>query len=174
MSLISYYGDIFQIGYVARDLEKAMAFLDKKMGAREFSVREHELTLLADGEERPLTMRVAMANIGNRQIEIIQPVSGATGIYTNGVDYDRSVITFHHLGILIPGPLDAWTKMEEEVRAAGEEFALYFSIDAENDFRLRFAYVDTRADCGHFTEYLWWSPTAQAVASAGVPDLAGR
>ena len=144
MSLISYYGGIFQISYVARDLEQAMAFLRKKMGAQDFLIREPQLTVTVGGEQRPLSMHVALANVGDRQIEVIQPVSGAIGLYVDGIDYERSTLTFHHVGIAVPGPLAQWTAMEEQVHASGDSFALSFAADVSPEFQVRFAYVDTR------------------------------
>jgi hypothetical protein len=170
MSLISHFGDIYQVSYVARDLEKAMDFLRKKMGAEEFALREPELTVNVGGEPRPQKIRVAMANIGKMQLEVIEPVSGAVGIYTDGVDYDRSVLTFHHVGVVVPGPIANWTKMQEEVRAGGDDFALSYAYDHGPEAMVRFAYVDTRPYYGHYTEYLWWAQ-GMAVANAALPDL---
>jgi hypothetical protein len=170
MGLISYYAGIYQVSYVARDLDQAMAFLRQKMGAGEFSVREPDLLVTVAGEQRPQKIRVALANIGRMQIEVIEPVSGAIGIYTEGIDYDRSVLTFHHVGIAVPGPIANWTRMEQEVRASGDEFALSFAYDDGANALVRFAYVDTRPSTGHYTEYLWWAP-GMATADAALPNL---
>ena len=171
MSLIGYYRDILQLGYVTKDLERATAFYERKLGAGTFAVADHELTVDVGGRPRDLAMRVALAWVGDHQIEIIQPVSGAVKHYRDGVDFDRSVVVLHHVGIGIPGPLAAWDKMVEEVRASGDEFTVMFAADPTPDFSVRFAYVDTRADFGHFTEYLWWSPGVKA-GNAHLPDLA--
>ena len=170
MSLISYYGNAYQLGYVARDLEKAMDFLRAKMGVEEFVTRDSELMVTVDGRQQPQSMRVALANVGAKQVEVIQPVSGAVGIYIDGVDYDRSAITFHHIGIAVTGPIAAWTTMEEEVRASGDDFALAFAFDDAGAPQVRYAYVDTRPYCGHYTEYLWWSPSLQG-ADGTLPKL---
>ena len=171
MSLIRHFSGIYQMSYVARDLDRAMDFLRAKMGAGEIAQREPDLLVTTGGREQPIRMRVAMANIGAVQIEVIQPVSGATGIYTDGIDYDRSVLTFHHVGIVVPGPIASWTEMEGDVRDAGDDFALRFAYDKEGEAQVRFAYVDTRPSLGHYTEYLWWAQ-GMAAANAALSDLA--
>lgn len=171
MSLIRHYRDMLQLGYVTRDMDRATAFFEKKLGAGAFSLADHELTADFAGQQRDFAIRVALANVGAHQVEIIQPLSGAIDYYVDGVDYDHSVVTLHHIGFAVPGPLSAWTKMVEDVRASGDEFTVMFCADPTPEFQVRFAYVDTRAHYGHFTEYLWWSPGVKA-ANAHLPDLA--
>jgi hypothetical protein len=171
MALIQHYRGVLQLGYVTKDLERATSFFEKKIGAAGFSLAEHELTADFRGRQRSFAMRVALARVGDRQIEIIQPLSGAVEFYREGVDFDRSIVSFHHVGLAIEGPLATWDTMVEEVRSSGDEFTLIFASDENPDFRVRFAYVDTRAHYGHFTEYLWWSP-GTAFFNQMLPDLA--
>jgi hypothetical protein len=170
MSLISHYRDIYQTGYVARDIGKAVDFLQSKYGAGDFDLKDHDLVVVRDGRSMPLQMRVAIINVGRMQLEVIEPVGGeAAAIYTDGIDLDRSPIVFHHLGIAVPGAYDNWTAMEADVRGAGEDFAMAFAYDHEETALVRFAYVDTRRHTGHYTEFLWWAP-AFAAGNAAFPD----
>jgi hypothetical protein len=171
MALIQHYRDVLQLGYVTKDLERATLFFEKKLGATGFSLAEHELTADFSGRQRSFAMRVALARVGDRQVEIIQPLSGAVEFYRDGIDFDRCIVTLHHVGLAIEGPIAAWDKMVEDVRASGDDFTLIFASDENRDFRVRFAYVDTRAHYGHFTEYLWWSP-GTAFFNNMLPDLA--
>jgi hypothetical protein len=172
MSFIAAYRDVYQVGYVTADLDRAIAFLgEKKMGVAAFTLREPDLTVQIKGEQHPLRMRVAVANIGRMQFEVIQPVSGAVEIYTQGIDYGRSVLAFHHVGIAVSGPIAAWDDMVREVRSNGDDLALSFAFDAGPEAQVRFAYVDTRAYLGHYTEYLWWKQ-GFAAANAALPNLA--
>jgi hypothetical protein len=170
MALIDNYRDVLQLGYVTRDLERATAFFEKKLGAGGFVLADHQLTADFGGRPREFAMRVALARVGNRQIEIIEPVSGAVEFYRDGFDYDRSVVVLHHVGIGVPGPIEAWDKVVADVRASGDDFTLVFSSDDNPDFRIRFGYVDTRPQYGHYTEYLWWSAGIEAFNSI-LPDL---
>jgi hypothetical protein len=170
MSLISHYADIYQTGYVARDIGKAVDFLRAKYGATDFDLKDHDLVVMRDGRPMPLQMRVAIVNIGRMQLEVIEPVGGeAATIYTDGVDFDRSPIVFHHIGIAVPGAYGNWSAMEADVRGVGEDFAMAFAFDHEENPMVRFAYVDTRRHTGHYTEFLWWSPAA-AFGNAAFPN----
>jgi hypothetical protein len=172
MSLIPTYRDLYQVGYVTNDLDRAIAFLrERKMGVEEFSVREPDLTVQIRGKEYSLSMRVAIANVGRMQFEVIQPLAGATDIYTQGIDYERCMLTFHHVGIAVPGPISAWNDLARDICSNGDDFALAFAYDDGEKAKVRFAYVDTRAYLGHYTEYLWWAQ-GMAAANAALPNLA--
>ena len=172
MSFISTYRDLYQIGYVTHDLERAIAFLhETKMGVEEFLLRETDLTVQIRGRECSLSMRVAIANVGRMQFEVIQPAAGATDIYTQGIDYERSVPAFHHVGVAVPGPISAWNDLAQDVRSNGDDFALAFAYDDGQEARVHFAYVDTRAYLGHSTEYLWWAQSMDE-ANGALPNLA--
>jgi catechol 2,3-dioxygenase-like lactoylglutathione lyase family enzyme len=171
MGLIGYYRDFQQLGYVTRDLDEATAFFQKKLGCGPFALAEHALTADFGGRPRELAMRVALGVVGGRQIEIIQPLSGAVEFYRDGIDYDRHVAILHHVAFVVPGPVAAWNRMVDEVRAGGDDFTVMFASDENPDFQVRFGYVDTRAYYGHFTEYLWWSAGAEAF-NAMLPPLA--
>jgi hypothetical protein len=158
MSLISYYGKLFQVSYVAKDLDRAVEFAQQKLGVSDFTVKDVDITARFGSEIKDLRLRMAVANTENHQFEILQPVSGATSIYTDGFDYDRSVLTFHHIGIAVTGPYSNWEKMEQAVYDSGDEFAIVCPPDPEPNPMARYAYVDTRPYYGHFTEYLWWAP----------------
>jgi len=171
MGLGSYYANLFQLGYVAKDLDRAIALLEKKLGASGFAVAEYKIPVEFRGKTRDLAMRVAMGNARDHQIEVIQPLSGAVEHYREGIDFDRSTVVFHHVGLVVPGAVDAWHAMEEQVHASGDEFTVKFASDHDPNFQVRFAYVDTRAHYGHYTEYLWWSVGAKA-GNQHIPDLA--
>jgi hypothetical protein len=162
MSLTSYYAQMFQFGYVSRDLERAIDILRKKLDLGPFTVVEPELTGMFGTEEKTLKFRVGLANIGDRQVEVIQALSGAIDYYLDGIDYESSPITLHHIGLLVPGPESAWDEMQKAVKASGDEFTVIGWSNPRTDPYIRFAYVDTRPHYGHYTEYLWRSPGAQA------------
>ena len=123
-----------------------------------------------EGRTMPLQMRVAIVNIGRMQLEVIEPVGGeAATIYTDGIDFDRSPIVFHHIGIAVPGSFANWSVIEADVRQSGEDFAMAFAFDHEAPPMVRCAYVDTRRHTGHYTEFLWWS-AAVAVGNAAFPE----
>lgn len=157
MSLLADYGNLYQLGYVTRDLERGMAAIHREIGPADFVLTETDMPVRADGVIADVRMRVALATVGSRQIEIIEPISGAVGIYTEGIDLSAADIVFHHVGLAVPGLDGDWERLEAELAERDLAFKLVFPPEPMADPVARFAYVDTRHWCGHYTEYLWWS-----------------
>lgn len=80
------YEHMFQTGFVTRDLDRAMPAVERELGAKDFLVIEPTVPVWADGKSDEITMHVAIAPQGKRQLETIQPLSGAIGLYTDGID----------------------------------------------------------------------------------------
>ena len=157
MPLFATYRHMFQTGYVTRDLDRAMATVQREMGAGDFYVAQHTVPVWADGELAEITMGVAIASSGKRQLEIIQPISGAIGIYTDGIDFTAGDLIFHHVGFGVTGPHANWEALEAEVAVQGNSFKVLSLPVPGPDPMARYGYVDTRSWCGHYTEFLWWS-----------------
>jgi len=155
--LISRFGDIFQLSYVTKDLNGAVAFAARKLGIDNFFVFDAKVPVLSRGSMQELELRVAVANTGTHQFEIIEPISGPIWIYTDGVDRDRQAITLHHVGIAVMGPFSAWQETLAKLREDGDEIVQLSEPAAGEEPTACFAYVDNRNSLGHFTEYLWWS-----------------
>lgn len=158
MALFDNIRHLYQLGYVTRDLDRAVDAYQEAAGPLEFMVSEQAVTVRADGEVGELRMRVALATSGRHQIEIIEPQSGLTGIYTQGLDFAQAPFVFHHVGIGIFGPHANWQALEAEMQARGQSFKLLFPPALDPDPFVQFGYVDTRGLLGHYTEYLWWGP----------------
>lgn len=171
MQLAKRYGELFQMSYITRDLDAAMEHCKATLGIEEFSTTDAEVEVLSFGKLRPLKIRAAMANIGRHQFEIIQPVSGATEIYTDEVDLSGHILNYHHIAIAVRGGFDSWLELLDEVRASGDEFAYLFPVEPTPDDKLCFCYVDTRKRLGHYTEYLWVDEAIKPIPA--MPDLDG-
>lgn len=169
MTIAARYGELFQMSYITRDLDAAMAHCREALGVEAFHTTDAEVEVLSFGRLRPLKIRAAMANIGRNQFEIIEPVSGATEIYTDEVDLDAHILNYHHIAIAVRGGHDAWLALLDEVRASGDEFAFLFPPEPSPDDKLAFCYVDTRKRLGHYTEYLWVDESIKPVPA--MPDL---
>lgn len=150
------YGDLFQMSYVTRDRDAAVAHAETRLGFTGFRLSESTTEVFAGGRVQTLSLRAAMATVGGRQIEIIEPVGGPIAVYTEGVDLAARLLTFHHMAIAVRGEVEEWERLLAEVRASGEEIAYLFPALTDAAARMRFCYVDTRSSIGHFTEYLWW------------------
>ena len=158
MTIGDRYGELFQMSYITRDLDAAIAHAKEALGIESFHTSESEIDVLCFGEPRKLSVRAAMANIGSRQLEIIQPVAGATEVYTDEVDLSGHILNFHHTAIAVRGGYDEWQALLAEVEASGDAFAYLFPIEQRPDQGLSFCYVDTRHRIGHYTEFLWVDP----------------
>lgn len=159
MNLISRFGDIFQLSYVAKDRDRAVAAASAKLGIDNFFCFDARAPVLSRGAMQDLVLRVAVANTGAHQFEIIEPVDGPTWIYTDGIDLDRQALTLHHVGVAVMGPFSVWQETIAKLREDGDEIVQLSEPAPGEEPVACFAYVDNRASLGHFTEYLWWAPS---------------
>lgn len=166
MNLISRFGDIFQLSYVARDRDRAVSFAQNKLGIDNFFTFEATAPVTSRGERVDLGLRVAVANTGTHQFEIIEPVSGPTWIYTDGKDLDSQELILHHIGVAVVGGYSLWEETIARLREDGDEIVQMSTLEPGAEPQAMFAYVDNRKSLGHFTEYLWWSK-----AMNGMPTM---
>ena len=169
MTIAARYGELFQMSYITRDLDAAMAHCREQLGITEFSTTEADIEVQSFGKMRPLKIRAAMANIGRNQFEIIQPISGAIEVYTDEVDLSGHILNYHHIAIAVRGPIENWLALLDEVRASGDEFAFLMPPEPTPADKVCFCYVDTRKRLGHYTEYLWVDESIKPIAA--MPDL---
>ena len=130
--------DFYQFGFVARDLDAAIDQLGTRYGITRFRrKRANEW------------MESAHAYAGASMIEIIAVSDGAPALYTDYLP-DDGAARLHHLGYRVADPA-AWARLEAALAYSG--VAAPFK-GAVMDGHLRYAYVDTRADLGIYSEYV--------------------
>jgi hypothetical protein len=159
VKLGSYLQHMYQFGYVTRDMEAAKRRITETMGVETFHERESKRTVELFGRPSPFRIQVALANIGDKQIEIILPLEGVVGFYYDGLNLDRGPLALHHIGIMVADPDEAWEPMRKAVREAGYVAAL----ESDDPTFVRILYADTRADLGHYVEFLGFSAEALAL-----------
>lgn len=169
MQLGSRYGDLFQMSYVTRDLDAAVALATSELGLPSFRLSRSAVDVLAGGRVQTLEVRAAVAVVGRNQFEIIEPVSGPIEIYTAAADFLARLLSFHHVGIAIRGNHAEWARLLRELETGGDEIVYLYPPAAAADAKVCFCYVDTRARLGHYTEYLWWHPSLTGLPA--FPDL---
>jgi hypothetical protein len=154
-------GRYCQIAYVTNDLDHAFEVYAKHYGVPKF----FELELPPTLDSRPQPLRVALANVGGVEVELIQPIPTAT-LYADVLPKDGSfAIVFHHTCIRIEGDLAAWDRHRKAIEASGHVVAME---GAFGDF-VRYAYTDERARLGHYLEHVWCSPEQLEQIKAVVP-----
>jgi hypothetical protein len=163
--LADLFAGIWQVGYVANDLDAAMALARDELGfARVEEVPTDTATVLdADGAVVPWTTRIAMAGHGGLIAEIIEPVAGEVGFYRGFLPPDGGPgLRLHHLATQVPLGDEAWDAVGAVLARAGLRFDLTVLIPG----RVRAGYVDTTARLGHWLEICQLQPEDVAFFSS--------
>ncbi len=141
--------NVFQIGFVVPDIHKAMAFFKDKLGVPEFLFLEdpglEDETYL--GKPAPLKLNLAFGWCGDTQIELILPIAGVS-TYSKFLDHNPQG-GMHHYGIEVQD----YAQGVRDLEAQG--FPL---VQAGRHNETRFAYFDTTAMIGAFTEIVRLQP----------------
>jgi hypothetical protein len=151
MSLRGYY----QNAYVTRDLDKAIQTLSELHDVGGFWPIEADFVLKTVDGEKSARMRVALGWVGNLQIELIQPVSGFTEIYSAYLPEDPADASPRHHHVAVRrDDLDA---MRAEV--ARLDAPVVFEGEGPG---IQYVLVDARKSLGHYLEYVWATPEGRA------------
>jgi hypothetical protein len=129
------YAGVFQVAYVTHDRAAA----ERELGARLGLIGWTDLDVDVGGAE----LAVAFARAGRIQVELIQPIAGETEIFTDLLPA-HGLVKLHHLGV----------RVEDIELAVGHAAAAGYVCRRRGEIegQLRFAFVDTTPDLGHYTE----------------------
>ena len=145
--------NVFQIGFVVPDIDRAMAFFKDKLGVPQFL--DAPDPGLADetylGRPAPLKVHLAFGWCGDTQIELIQPIAGVS-TYSKFLDHNPQG-GMHHYAIEV---FD-YAQGVKDMEARG--FTL---VQAGRHNETRFAYFDTTAVIGALTEIVYLQPEEKA------------
>lgn len=142
---------IFQIAYVARDLDQATAACGALYGLTRFQVTRDVPIQTRAGEAG---LHFALAFSGDLQIEVIQPAGGADEIYRSGLPTNGAAMRLHHLGHLIDHER-SWHAVTQAIGQSGLDVPVSGTFKREGVALMHYAYVDTRATLGHCLEYMY-------------------
>ena len=134
----------FQNAYVTRDLDKGIASLRERHGVGDFMLIDFDTEATTPLGKGPVKAKVALAWVGDLQLELIEPVSGFAQIYADALPADDSLV-LHHIGMRVPD----MDKLRAEAAANGWPIAFQGGGDG-----FAFTYIDTRATLGHYLEYV--------------------
>jgi hypothetical protein len=150
-----------QNAYVTNDLDRALKVYADHYGVPKF----FELQLPPNLDGSPLPLRIALANVGGVEIELIQPLAPVP-LYADVLPKDGSfAIVFHHICMRIEGDLGAWERHRKQINASEHRIALEGGL---GDL-LRYVYTDERSRLGHYLEHLWYSAQLLTQMDAQVP-----
>jgi hypothetical protein len=142
--------NVWQLGYVTTDLDRAVGQLTDRYGLERVVRVPSEGAQFFKGDQRaPFAARFAMGARGGLVVELIEPVSGEVGFYRDALPADGSFgVRLHHLAMFVPTGETEWERLREVLAEAGLRVDYTFLIPG----RVRAAYIDTRAELGHFIE----------------------
>lgn len=147
---------IFQNAWVVDDLDAAMQKWATEMGVGPFFVAEHGPAFKEvryRGEPSELAMKVALAQAGPVQIELIQPTTNKPCAYRDSVPAG-SGMGFHHMCV--------WTHDIDADSAYFEQLG-YPTTNIGSTGNAWFAYYDTRPLMGCMLEVVERKPEIEAV-----------
>ncbi len=148
----------FQTAYITTDLERALPQVGAAHGIRDwYSSSRFDFQM---GKGRSGHIALALAYVGDMQIEVIQPLDGDVDFYRCMFSGDEFQIKFHHLA-------KAYETREEfnakvaELNRAGIDMPVERTEDTCNDRGVA-CYADFRHLTGHFLEYVWFGAAGRA------------
>lgn len=145
------FANFHQHAYVTTDIEHAKQVFAKDFGVKDYLQFDSSLELKTPRGIEHAELRIALAFVGELQIELIQPLGGpGAKLYREVLPETGYGIKFHHFAYMVPGPRSAW----DEFRASVGSGAHPIAIEGDLDF-VQFLYLDHRAQLGHYSEYVW-------------------
>lgn len=136
----------YQNAYVVADIDAAIAEFRTRADIGEVQSFAVEQQLWTPSGMKRVATKLAFIWIGDLQYELIETIADETGIYANFTSNGGS-LHFHHACMRVPD----W----DAFRAAADKQDLPVVLERPNDDQLRFLYLDGRAFCGHYLEYVW-------------------
>lgn len=155
-----------QMAYVTNDLDRARdAFAEHYGVARFFILSDPPPDHIPPGIP---PLRIALANLGGIELELIQPLGHALPVFADPLPRDGSfAIQFHHMAVRIAGDLAAWNEHRASIDASQHAVVFQGAIAAD----LRFLYTDERSRLGHYVEHIWMSPKVLQQMAQAVPSF---
>lgn len=144
-----FQGTVFQNGYICSDIDAAVAEFAKRSDARIIGPFEAEQVLATPAGPARQVTKLAFVWVGGFQFELIQPLVDESGIYANFAD-NGGLMHFHHVAMRVAD----WDAFRAAVNAQDMPVVLERAIPGD---ALKFLYIDARAVCGHYLEYVWMS-----------------
>ena len=136
------FDGLFQIAFVTRDLDRAVAEVKRRYGLAEMMVTRGT-------QHSPATrIDLALAWIGNWMIELVEPHGDGTSVFEAIAPDDGQLMRQHHLGHLLHGEAE-WERLLALVAASGDPIF----VEKDTGF-FHYVFVDTRATLGFFTEHM--------------------
>lgn len=137
----------YQNAYVTPDIDRAIEVLRQRFDVTDVLQTEATTEVWTPNGSGPSTNKLAFIWVGKLQYELIEPISGPSGLYSDAVDPNQ-LLKFHHIAMRVGGEWDDFrARLDREKRT--------ISIEGHTPSGLKFCYVDARDTLGHYLEYVW-------------------
>ena len=137
--------NIFQIAYVTRNIDKAMATFRAQADLRTEYYTETEYTVKSPAGPRDMHVKLAFMWVGDFHYELIEPIAGLEDIWGPALPQDDS-LGFHHICMRVWD----WDKFRSDVER--QPYPIAFEGGSGPNY---FLYLDARKTLGHFLEYAY-------------------
>jgi hypothetical protein len=167
-TLSDLFGDLMQVAYVTADIDAATEHLQATHGTPRFRINRGASlggSIRVGGEiADEWVIDAALSYSGSTNIEVIRPVRGAVDLYSAGIR-PGALLSFHHLGFRV----DDFDEATAVVERAGRSW-----IQSATFGDIRFGYLDTTDELGHYVEIMELGPQGAAFFAALQAQAAGR
>jgi hypothetical protein len=149
-ALADLLANVWQLGYVTTDLDRATAFMAERFGLQDCRrLPSDTATFLAGDQPVPWEVKVAMGARGGLIVELIEPVAGEIDFYTEVLPGNGEfAVRLHHVATYTTTGDDEWDRLRALL--ASSNLTVDYTVLIPG--RVRAGYVDTRAELGHWLE----------------------
>jgi hypothetical protein len=143
--------NFFQIAYVTTYVDQAARAIGALYGIERFQINRAVTIETSAGVAQA---HFALAFIGSRQIEIIQPAGGADGAYRDILPSLGFAMRMHHAGHLVTRAAD-WAQIVAAVTSSGYATPVGGVFRHDDIALMHYLYADTRQVLGHYLEFMY-------------------
>jgi hypothetical protein len=149
-ALADLLANVWQLGYVTTNLDRAIEFMAERFGLQDCrNLPSDTATFLAGGTPKRWEVKVAMGARGGLIVELIEPVAGEIGSYTEVLpDNSEFAVRLHHIATYTATGDPEWDRIKTILARSNLRVDYTVLIPG----RVRAGYVDTRAELGHWLE----------------------
>lgn len=153
-----------QNAYVTNDLDRAMAIWRDSFDVPSFYVFDNNAPEL--DASPPFKMKIALANVGGLEVELIEPFPGQAPLHAEILPDDGSfAMRFHHAAMRIDGDLADFEAHMASLDSASHPVVWRGGMGDV----MRYAYTDERATLGHYLEHVWFEAEFYRGMAAAIP-----
>ena len=152
----------FQNAYITNDIDGALKTYRDEFGVAKFLEMEIDTKEKTHMGIMPMKARVALAWVGEHQIELIEPSVNPAGLYPE-LPLPAGAPRFHHIGVQVPD----WDGLKAQLTERNHLVVLEGEIDGA-----KYLFTDQRQTLGHFIEYVYMPAEVEQRFNALIPQNA--